>query len=209
MKDEDVGTNLLDESQRVFGHLTVIRPTGELIRGLKVYECRCSCGKLDKATISLLKMGRKTSCGCRNRSRAAASKSEVIEVERLRVLLAEDGRPVGEIAVEAGLSEAQVVEGLSSKRKLTLAATASLLKVLGKHWSDLDQAVKSSKVETSQRNPLPRGELGILPNGARPRYLAALLTRNRLEPPRWPTEGRTRIVPFADGEGQAFGGEWF
>ena len=57
---------------RTFGLLTIVRLTDERIRGVKVYECRCECGNVDKASIPLLMMGHKRSCGCQNRTGRAA-----------------------------------------------------------------------------------------------------------------------------------------
>ncbi len=224
MTDETARNDASHEIGRVFGQLTLVRPTGELIRGVKVYECRCACGNLDKATISLLMMGRKTSCGCQNRTKSDASKPELHEVERLRALVADDGRDLGEIALAAGLTESLVADGLLARRRLTLATTCSLLRALHKHWSDLDEPTEpthpTNRLGAGQesdrlsldlgagRNPLPRVNV-IRPNGAGPRHLAALLTRNRFEPPRLSPEGTTLAIPFADGESPAFGGEQF
>lgn len=209
------------ESRKVFGHLTVIRPTDERIRGVTVYECRCECGNLDKATIPLLMMGRKTSCGCQNRTKSEASKPEVHELERLRALVADDGRPLAEIAEAAALAEGLVADGLVSKRRLTLSTTSSLLKALGKHWSDLDEprtsavsdaptqsdlSVERARLDFSAfSSPLPSPALAILPSGPRPRHLTEMMTRNRLESRREVAPVSFAIVRVANIEGSTMG----
>jgi hypothetical protein len=225
MIDERDRANAGGEPTRVFGHLTLIRPTGEFIRGVTVYECRCACGNLDKATIPLLMMGRKTSCGCQNRTKPEATKPESHELERLRVLVIEDGRPLAEIAEAAGLAESLISEALACKKRLTLATTCTLLKILGRRWSDLDEPVAVSNTAApalvkkipqaplldprAPRFPLPHTEWVILPNGARPRHLAAILTRNRLTTPRWFLADRAWMAPFTEGEGLTMGSELF
>jgi transcriptional regulator with XRE-family HTH domain len=225
MLDDHSRSDVGAEPARVFGHLTLIRPTGEFIRGVTVYECRCACGNLDKATIPLLMMGRKTSCGCQNRTRTEVSKPETHEIERLRVLVLEDGRPLAEIAEAAGLGESLISEGLGSKKRLTLATTCSLLKALGRRWSDLDEPVavlilpEPTAEEKTPGLPLidlrvsrfhmPHTEWVILPNGARPRHLASILTRNRLATPKWFLVDRAWMAPFTGGEGLTMGSELY
>jgi hypothetical protein len=224
MIDEATGHTGESEQNRVFGYLTLIRPTGELIRGVKVYECRCICGNLDKATIPLLMMGRKTSCGCRNRSKLVGSQPCLAEIDRIKTLVAEDGRTLGELAEASGLTEAVVSEALVSPKKMTLSMTSSLLKALGKHWSDLDEPVSPTPIElpevsigkehhrmemSESRGPLPRADFLMLPNGSSPRHLAELLTRNRFVSTNWTTDSGHMLTPFLDSDGLTLGIELF
>ncbi len=49
---------------RKFGHLTVIEETGEKQRNVKMWLCRCDCGKMIKVRTDSLTSGRTISCGC-------------------------------------------------------------------------------------------------------------------------------------------------
>lgn len=49
-----------------FGMLTVVAPTSELYHGNYVWECKCDCGNIARATGAALKSGKAASCGCRS-----------------------------------------------------------------------------------------------------------------------------------------------
>lgn len=56
-----------DLTGSVFGSLTVIRPTLKRTKGREIiWECKCECGNLRYASITWLKRGIVTSCGCKN-----------------------------------------------------------------------------------------------------------------------------------------------
>lgn len=60
-----------DITGQTFGALTVIRPTAERLRTYVVWECRCECGTILKASAKTLKEGHRTSCGCKPRAHGA------------------------------------------------------------------------------------------------------------------------------------------
>lgn len=55
-----------DLTGQVFFDLTVLSATGERKFGNRVWECRCTCGKVVPAQANNLKTGNTKSCGCRN-----------------------------------------------------------------------------------------------------------------------------------------------
>jgi hypothetical protein len=50
---------------QVFDRLTAIKPLRKNSNRSWIWECRCSCGNTTEANISKLKLGLKTSCGCK------------------------------------------------------------------------------------------------------------------------------------------------
>lgn len=54
------------EVGQVFGRLTVIRWTGEVIHGYRIWDCSCSCGNTKRVTTGNLRHGNTRSCGCLN-----------------------------------------------------------------------------------------------------------------------------------------------
>lgn len=55
---------MIDLTGQRFGRLTVIKYTCERVDRSVVWECRCDCGKLHKATSKNLRSGHTRSCGC-------------------------------------------------------------------------------------------------------------------------------------------------
>ena len=53
-----------DISGEVRGHLTAIRPTGEVKSGSAEWEWRCVCGNIKRATEQSVGPSNRTSCGC-------------------------------------------------------------------------------------------------------------------------------------------------
>lgn len=55
----------LDLTDKRFGKLTAIKPTGEKKKGGRVWYCECDCGGTIETTARSLNNGRTTSCGCK------------------------------------------------------------------------------------------------------------------------------------------------
>lgn len=55
----------VDLSGRIFDRLTALEFTGDTQGGKRLWRCRCSCGNMMVATVTNLKTGNTTSCGCR------------------------------------------------------------------------------------------------------------------------------------------------
>lgn len=58
-----------------FGKLCVIRKIGKDKYGISQWECLCDCGNLTAASISNLRNGNTTSCGCYGRQRKSDANS--------------------------------------------------------------------------------------------------------------------------------------
>lgn len=61
----------------VFGYLTVIRQTDKRVKGAKIWECICKCGKSVEAKTDYLQQGWKKSCGCLRSEKASARIPEI------------------------------------------------------------------------------------------------------------------------------------
>jgi hypothetical protein len=60
---------LIDLSGEVFGKLTVLKKVGVDKYKISQWECLCDCGNITVASISNLRNGNTTSCGCYGRER--------------------------------------------------------------------------------------------------------------------------------------------
>lgn len=59
------GIKRVDLTNRKFGRLTVIKPTGECTsRGIMTWLCECECGNVIKKNTTVLSKGKALSCGC-------------------------------------------------------------------------------------------------------------------------------------------------
>jgi len=58
------GKNFKDETGKVYGKLTVIRPTRQNAKKEWYWECKCSCGETTEVRGSHLRSGTIVSCGC-------------------------------------------------------------------------------------------------------------------------------------------------
>lgn len=54
----------IDITNKRFGRLIAIKLLGKSKTGACIWECKCDCGKITKATLNNLKLGNTTSCGC-------------------------------------------------------------------------------------------------------------------------------------------------
>lgn len=59
-----------DISNKRFGRLVAIRPTGEKKWGVSLWLCQCDCGNEHITVVNSLKMGGVKSCGCLLREKA-------------------------------------------------------------------------------------------------------------------------------------------
>jgi hypothetical protein len=55
-------------TNQTFGNLTALEPTAERRTGSVVWRCECKCGQKVEASVSELKSGRKSHCGCLQRA---------------------------------------------------------------------------------------------------------------------------------------------
>ena len=63
-KQEIIQNQINNISGKKFGSLTALFPTGEKIRNIRIWHCRCECGKeIDVQEYSLIK-SKTISCGC-------------------------------------------------------------------------------------------------------------------------------------------------
>ena len=60
-------TQSKDMTDKVFGHLTAIRPMKSSNNGHLVWECMCICGRLTNVRSDALRRGKTLSCGCRGK----------------------------------------------------------------------------------------------------------------------------------------------
>lgn len=59
----DYMTEQIDIRDKVFGSLTALSPVSTTHRGYTVWKCRCACGNETKVVGSLLRLGRRKTCG--------------------------------------------------------------------------------------------------------------------------------------------------
>lgn len=124
----------LDETDRRYGKLTVIRRAGfatygESDKRFTLWLCQCSCGKTAEIVGQSLRAGRAQSCGCARSTNPAtkasnqeATKGRVIK-QKLAILMAQQGYSDEAIVKATGYDIRMV------KRTHTLARTRLKLSI--------------------------------------------------------------------------------
>jgi len=89
--------NGLDLKGQRFGKLTAIEPTEERKGGYVTWKCQCDCGNIVYVTTTILKRGKRKSCGCMRKGRSTVLPLLGQRYGQLTVLEKSDKRKNGAI----------------------------------------------------------------------------------------------------------------
>lgn len=78
--------NVIDLTNKKFGHLTVISRAGSDARGEALWECECDCGAHSHIIVlgSNLRTGHTTSCGCERRSKGELAVAKLLNDNKIQ-----------------------------------------------------------------------------------------------------------------------------